>query len=169
MPSIRLIFPVVFCFVFLLSSCGPDIIYEKNYDLPEEGWSYEDALNFEVPVEDTLEIYNLYLDLVHSRDYPFENMYVRIHTTFPSGRRTTEQVSLELAGEAGIWNGDCGREICRITIPIQTNAYFDQTGSYEFTLEQYMRRNPLPGVESIAFRMEDTGNRRTPGSQEGME
>lgn len=158
MPTFRLtIFPVLLA---LLSSCGPDIIYEKDYELPEAGWSYADTLKFEVPINDTLSVYNLFLDLEHSREYPFENMYVRIHTTFPSSRRITQQVSLELAGEAGIWKGDCGSEVCQITIPIQTSAYFNQTGTYVFALEQYMRRNPLPGVQSIALRVEDTGEKR---------
>ena len=164
MRTLRL---TIFCvLLLLLSSCGPDIIYEKDYELPETGWSYADTLNFEVSIQDTLGVYNLFLDLTHSREYPFENMYVRIHTTFPSGRRITQQVSLELAGEAGIWKGDCGSEFCQIAIPIQTNAYFDQPGTYEFTLEQYMRRNPLPGVQSIAFRVEDTGEKRDDASPE---
>lgn len=147
-------------FVILLHSCGPDTIYEKTYEISAGEWFYSDTLTYEVNIDDTLTIYNLYLDLEHSREYPFENMYVRIHTGFPSGERLSKQVSLELANEAGIWIGDCGSEVCEITIPIQMGAYFNQPGAYTFQLEQYMRRNPLPGVQSISLRIEEAEEKR---------
>lgn len=152
---------LLFLFVALISSCGPDTIYEKTYEISAGEWFYSDTLTYEVNIDDTLTIYNLYLDLEHSREYPFENMYVRIHTGFPSGERLSKQVSLELANEAGIWIGDCDSEICSVTIPIQMGAYFDQPGVYTFKLEQYMRRNPLPGVRSIGLRIEEAEEKRS--------
>jgi len=145
----------ILLFVVLLSSCGSEAIYEKTSEISDGEWFYSDTLTYEVTIDDTLSIYNLYLDLEHSREYPFENMYVRIHTSFPSGESLSKQVSLELANEAGIWIGDCGGEVCNTTIPIQMGAYFNQTGTYSFKLEQYMRRNPLPGVNSITLRIEE--------------
>lgn len=148
------------CILLFLTACGPDYIAKKGYDLPETGWTYADTLNFPVFIPDTLRIYNLSLDIQHTRDFPFENLYVRIHTRFPDGHRLTRQVSLELADDAGLWQGDCGGRSCNITIPIQEGAYFNQTGEYLFTLEQYMRRDSLPGLERITFKVEDTGQNR---------
>lgn len=155
-------YPVILplLFALLLPACKPEIVFEKHYEIPNGEWSYADTLDFKVNIRDTLAIYDLYLKLKHSRDYPFENMYVRIHTGFPDGQRLTEQVSLELAAGTGIWNGDCNRKGCRISIPIQEGAYFDQAGTYTFTLEQFTRRDTLPGVEEITFAIEDTGKSR---------
>lgn len=144
----------------LVTACGPNVIYEKEYEIPGAEWSYADTLDFEVTIDDTLAIYNLFLDLEYSRSFPFENMYVQIHTRFPSGERYSEQVSLEMADEAGLPLGDCDSEGCELTIPLQTSAYFNQAGTYLFTLEQYSRRDPLPGVESLTLRVEETEERR---------
>lgn len=151
----------VFAFFGLwLSSCGTDYAYEQEYALDNANWSYADSLIFAFEVPDTSTIYNLYLDVEHSTGYPNQNLYVRIHTTFPSAARLTEEVSLELA-EGGRWQGDCGKQTCTVRIPIQTGAYFDQTGEHRFVLEQFMRRNSVEGIQSIALRIEETGESRS--------
>lgn len=147
-------------FLLLLSACGPNYVYEKSYGIEEEAWRYRDTLDFEFAIEDTSTIYNLWLEIEHSTSFSNQNLYTQIHTKFPSGDRITEQLSLELANKAGQWLGDCSADYCELRIPIQQGAYFDQTGEYQITVEQYMRRNPVEGVRSLAFRLEDTGQRR---------
>lgn len=148
------------CAGLWLSSCGPDFAYEQEYSIDNAAWSYADSLTFRFSVPDTSTIYNLYLDLEHSPDFPNENLYVRIHTQFPSGDRLTEEVSLEIS-EGGRWQGDCSGKTCTVRIPIQTGAYFDQTGEHVFVIEQFMRRNPVEGIQSIALRIEETGESRS--------
>lgn len=143
----------------ILTSCGPEYVYEKAYQIDDSGWSYDDTLVFDFEVVDTVTIYNLYLDLTYSTQYPNQNVYVRIHTSFPSGERLAEEVSLELS-EKGQWQGDCNQQRCRQRIPLQTDAFFNQIGPHRFVLEQFMRRNPVTGLEQIALRIEDTGQRR---------
>jgi len=144
----------------VLSACGPDYVYEKNYAIEEAAWAYTDTLQFQFEVEDTNTIYNLWLEVDHSTTFGNQNLYTQIHTQFPSGQRITELLSLELANQAGNWFGDCSGESCALRIPIQQGAYFDQAGRYHITLEQYMRRNPVEGIEAIAFRLENTGKQR---------
>ena len=143
----------------LFLGCNQNVVYEREYEIANTDWTYADTLTYTVDIADTLAVYDLFLEVEHTREYPFENMYISIHTQFPEGQRLTETVSLELADEAGIWMGDCDGEGCTIDIPIQQGAYFSQPGQYIFTIEQYMRRDPLPGVKSIAFRVEETGAR----------
>lgn len=145
---------------FFITACGPDYIYEKTYPIKNTAWAYADSISFEVDIKDSSAIYNLYLDLLHSTEYPKQNMYVIIHTTFPNGKTLSEQVSLELANKQGVWFGACNSDDCELSIPIQTGAYFNISGQYRFTIEQFMRVNPLPGIKSIAFKIEDTGHRR---------
>lgn len=144
----------------ILTSCGPNYIFDQSYDISNDAWAYADTLNFEVDIEDSLKIYNLYLELEHSTDFYFHNLYVQIHTTFPSGKRISEKVSLELANKAGAWFGDCNEDWCTLNIPIQTGAYFNALGKHTITLEQYSRKENLGGVKSLAFRIEDTGQSR---------
>lgn len=151
-----LLFSVIFIF-----GCGPDYIFEKTYEIKDNTWTYADSVQFEVDIPDSLKIYNLYIDVGHATDFPKQNMYVMIHTTFPTGERLSEKVSLEMANKAGVWFGDCNSEWCDFKVAIQQDAYFNTIGKYFFTIEQFTRIDSLPGIKSIAFKIEDTGKSRS--------
>lgn len=144
----------------LLSACGPEYIYEKSYNISEEGWTYDDTLNFELDITDTVGLYTLYLDIQHTTDYSFQNLYTRIYTAFPTGERLQKEVSLELAYKAGAWKGDCNKKVCHTKIPIQENAFFNMQGKHIITLEQFMRESPITGIRKIAFKVENTGEKK---------
>lgn len=145
---------------FAAFSCGKNYQYQKTYELEGEVWMYSDTLVFSFDIQDTTKIYNLYLQLDHSTDYAFQNLYTNIITNFPSGDRLEERLSLELANRAGIWMGTCGKNYCKLNIPIQENAYFNQLGQHSITLEQYMRQDSIPGIRNIKFMLEDTRQNR---------
>ncbi len=132
-------------------ACGPTSIYEERTELAAEGWSYADSVRFAFSVEDTSQAYRLVLTVQHADDFAHQNFYVRLHTGFPSGVRTTEQLSLQLAGDFGVWLGNCSGGNCTLEIPILKQARFATPGPYSLTVEQYSRENPLPGVGAISL------------------
>ena len=146
-----------FLFILLLFGCSKNYLYEQELSITNEAWADADSLNFDFSIPDTTKIYNILLDVQHSPEYGFQNMYVEIFTAFPSGARIREMVSLELANRAGAWYGDCGSNACNLEIPIQENAFFNQSGNYTITVKQFMRKNPLEGVQKIGLKIEDTG------------
>jgi len=149
---------VLFCTLSLLTSCGLDFQYDEAFPIPGDAWTYADTATFEIPIADTTARYNLYLDIDHTTDYPFENMYVKIHTNFPSGKRLSEQVDIDMANKAGVWHGDCRGENCQLRVNLQRNAYFNEAGTYQLTFEQFMRVDSLKGIEKLAFKMEQVEN-----------
>lgn len=142
------------------AGCGPDYEYEKTYPIATGTWSYSDSLDFSFEIEDTVELYNLWILLDHSVDYGYQNLYTRIHTRFPSGEDLREALSLELADKVGRWYGDCNSRSCTLKIPIQQGAFFNQTGTYHITVEQYMRQERISGIQEIGFLVEKTGQQR---------
>jgi gliding motility-associated lipoprotein GldH len=149
-----------FLFAFFLFSCGPNYILDEKKEITNNQWNYSDSLSFTVNISDTNRYYNLYLDIEHLTEYSFKNMYIRLHSIFPSGKRVTERISLELIGFGGIWNGDCNSDECDFRMSIHENAFFNQNGIHTFIIEQFMRKDPLEGIQSVAFRIEDTGKSR---------
>ncbi len=146
--------------VLLISSCGPNYQFSESIDIPAESWTYDNVVDFDFQIEDTLQIYNLILDVTHHQDYPYQNLYTRIGTYFPSGQDLTKVLSLELANKAGSWQGKCSGKYCSVQIPIQQGAYFNAAGAYKIRLEQFMRKDPIPGIKNISFHIEKTENRR---------
>lgn len=150
----------VACSVFLLGSCGPDYILDRQYDMEGEQWTYDNVLSFEAEIPDTLGVYNLWMEIDHGKDFAYQNLYTRITTIFPDKQKLEQQLSFELADKFGNWQGDCSGDHCRVRIPIQESAFFNRAGTYTFTLEQYMRADSIPHVRAIRFQIEDTGIRR---------
>lgn len=154
---------LAFCFLlfsFYFYSCTNSFEYKKAVTIEKEIWSYQDSIQFDFAIQDTTKIYNLYLDIKHSTAYEYQNLYTLIKTVFPQGNRLKEQLSLELAGKGGVWNGKCNKQSCHLSIPIQQNAYFNQIGDYQIVLEQFMRMDNIAGIQQITFKLEDTGQRR---------
>lgn len=150
----------LFILSILLVACGSDYLYERSYSIDGGDWTYANNLEFTFDIDDTLSIYNLWLEVDHSTDFGFQNLYTRIHTRFPSGEELSEPLSLELADKVGRWYGDCSSSDCTLKIPIQQGAFFDQTGTYHITVEQFMREDPIRGVNEISFMVEQTGQTR---------
>lgn len=144
----------------VLIACGPDYLYKKDYPIDGGSWSYDQALEFSFDIEDTLRIYNLWLEVEHSTDYSYQNLYTRINTYFPSGQELQEPLSLELSDKIGRWYGDCSSSACTLLVPIQQGAFFNQQGTYRITLEQFMRQDPIKGIRNIGFRLEKTEQSR---------
>ncbi len=142
-------------FILLLSACSEGFLYQKTLEVPEEGWTYQDTLEFNFNIADTSLFYALFLDVEHAGNYGFQNLYVQFHTTFPSGKTETKLVSLELAAATGVWNGRCKGNDCTVEIPLQARAHFVEAGPHRLAVEQYMRQNPLPGIKSMTLKIKE--------------
>jgi len=148
--------------VIILTSCGPNYIFEETNEVGNQEWTYQDTIDFKVDITDTLRIYNLYLDIEHAVDYSHQNIYIQIYTLFPSGQRTKERISIDFADKGGQWYGDCGKDWCDLRVTIQEGAFFNALGTHTFTIEQYMRVDPLPGIKSVSMKIEETKQSRSP-------
>lgn len=129
-------------------SCS-NVVFEKELVIENEEWTYEDSLTFGFEIHDTLSPYSLLLNISHTPEYGFQNLYVQMHTTFPSGKMEKQLVSLELANQAGVWNGKCSGRNCSVEIPLREKTKFRETGQYSLSIEQYMRKSPLAGLKSM--------------------
>jgi len=70
----RIIF-VIPIFLFL-ASCGNEIyIYSEKKAVNPAGWAYADSLDFNFEMKDTSLVYSILLDIDHSTDYPYQNIY----------------------------------------------------------------------------------------------
>jgi gliding motility-associated lipoprotein GldH len=138
----------------LLTACGPQYVFEEEKDLPEAGWTYRDTVEFKFEITDTTRVYNLYMDFEHVDTFAFQNLYLRLSTLFPDGTRLSRVRSFDLYNAQGESNGSCSGRTCSVQMVLQQNAFFKQPGTYVLTLEQFGRRDTLPGVGSVGLAVE---------------
>lgn len=149
----------------VLASCDTNAIIDQNTDLGNKQWSYDQKPSFEANITDTSQQYNMYINVRHTDDYPYSNMWVVVRTTLPNQPTQTQRVELPLADKQGKWYGTGMGDVITQQVMIQPNAVFRAAGKCRFELEQDMRLNPLPNVLSVGMRIERATNQKPVAKQ----
>lgn len=144
--------------LLVLSSCGPSPIHSEKLEL-DGVWEYDENLTSTISVTDTLSNYDLALKMNHSSEFYFQNIYVRIETIFPDGKKISEPLSLQLAKSKGQWNGKCGGESCEILFSLQDNFKFKNLGDHRFSIGQFSRDEKLKGINEIELMLFETASK----------
>jgi gliding motility-associated lipoprotein GldH len=140
-------------FLFVFSSCGEKHYYSNSLSFEEGVWAYGDLFENDFSIDDTSATYDLILDMVHDRNYPFQNVYMNITTHFPGDTTVTDLLSVDMADRFGQWHGNCRAEICNLRVFLQQNISFKDRGEYRVAFEQYTRREHLNGIYELNFRI----------------
>lgn len=154
--------PVFFLMAIFIFSCNKEsVILEKEVLIKENtGWIFSDSLTVDFSVTDTSRFYAMRFQLDFDPQFNYENVYTRIHTQFPDGKRYPQILSLQLTDERGAWAGKCNKNICKVEIPLQERIIFPSIGNYKITIAQYMRTDTLVGIKKGRFSLVDLGKRK---------
>jgi len=137
-------------FALALAACGgPAVLNEASWKWKDGNWIHGDVRSMTFDVQDTTVTYRLDLDVTHTTDYGYQNLYVRTVTNYPSGKAVTSVTSLELAEKDGTWAGDCSGKTCSLRLPLQAHFTFPEPGHYTWSIEPYMRTDTVRGIRSL--------------------
>ena len=143
--------------VAILSSCGnKNVIFDESVVIPNASWDNQDLPYFDVTIEDTLSVYDFYLNIRHLENYRYSNFYMFLHTTFPNGNQTHDTIELVLAYPDGRWIGSGSGSMRSNKILLNNNLCFPLKGNYHFEIEQAMREPVLEGVTDVGVCFEKT-------------
>ncbi len=152
-----------FFFILLLgiffSACGPDYLFESEKSIAKEQWAYQDTLDFKFNITDTTALYGIKVAFEYADTFPNQNIYIKFHTRFPDGKRLSKPLSFDFFDPEGKPSGKCSGGTCSAEIFIQQNAFFEKTGEYLITLEQFGRQDPVHGIKSIGLFVEKMGKK----------
>ncbi|MGH1338488.1 MAG: gliding motility lipoprotein GldH [Aureispira sp.] len=130
-----------------LSSCST--IYDETQVLESGTWAQGQPYSFEFDIQDTKQLYDLFLEVEHGTTYPYQNLYCLVKTTMPDGSSREEQASLELANAKGYWLGECSGEQCTRSIPFIIKTQFTVPGTYSIELKQHSRPETLGPIKQL--------------------
>ena len=148
-----LFFLVVISF-FFLTSCDSRRVFEENVDIPEYLWDVKNKISFEVNIDDTTSLHNLYVNVRQASHYPYANLYLFILIKFPNGKLAKDTLECVLADASGKWKGDGLGDIWDNQILWKPNVKFPIKGKYTFEYEQAMRIEKLPFIMDMGLRVE---------------
>ena len=141
-------------FMIMIQSCDPNRVYENNIKITDGIWAHENIVRFEVYIEDTSGVHNLYVNVRNTSFYQFSNLNLFITTTAPSGHSVKETLEVTLADDRGKWLGSGLGDIWDLQQIYKENVRFAQQGEYIFEYEQAMRPVHLPFILDVGLRVE---------------
>lgn len=153
------LFPVLLLLTVLgFSSCDKALIFEKNQDIPEEGWKKDNIIKLDVDIKDPSTPANFYINVRNADGYPFQNLYLFIKTTFPNGKMSNDTLECVLADEKGKWLGSGLGDIYDNQILFKRNVRFPLAGTYKFEIQHGMRVDPVLLIMDVGLRIAKAKN-----------
>ena len=148
-------FLFVVLLAMVLASCqDQSAIVDTNVELDKHNWSYTEKVKIPLNIESEDIPCNLYLNLRHTSDYKYSNIFLLIHITGPDGKKSTERREFKLALPDGEWLGSGSGNLYSYQILFKENFKFPLKGKYIIELEQNMRDNPLDHITDAGIRVE---------------
>jgi gliding motility-associated lipoprotein GldH len=136
-----------------VSSCDPRMVYDEYMNTKDGQWRWNDVGVFRVEMTDTISLYNVYLQVRHTVDYPMSNLYMFVLLKGPSGQFVRDTVNMYLADPDGQWTGNGTGRFRELRLLYRKQIRFSEQGIYTISLEQAMRKSELP-VTNVGVRVE---------------
>jgi len=152
----KYLLPAFIMLTFFLSSCDKNRIYEQNQDLADNAWPIAAIQEFQFEIQDTTRQYNIYFNVRNALFYEYYNLYVKHVLVGPDGQEiSTNLHELYLMDKkTGKPLGDGTGDIFDHQVLAIKDQKFSKPGNYTIKLQQYMRRDPLPGIMAIGVRVD---------------
>ncbi len=140
--------------LIMIVSCTDHVVYHHTQQVENETWHIEDTLRFNVQIEDTLSLHELFLDVRNTTDYAYRNLFLFMDIEFPGGRVLRDTLECTLAERDGSWTGKGFGRIKSNRFLFRDDVWFPDAGTYKFKVYQGMRYENLPGITDIGIRIE---------------
>lgn len=141
-----------------LQGCDKNVFYAVEKDVDETGWNMSDPVTFDVDFEDTLQVYDFFIDVRNSVHYNKANTFFFINTTFPDGSVAYDTLECPLADVEGHWYGRRTGRYVDSRFVFQRHVIIPRSGRYHFQLYHAMRDTNLVGLKSVGLHIEYFGN-----------
>ena len=139
--------------IVLLNSCGDrKLISEESHKIDGE-WRYDNGISFTINSPDTTDFYDLDLEIIHTDEYGFQNLYIKTETTYPNEEAIESQVNMDLAVSSGEWLGSCRGKDCITPIAFAPRFKFNQIGPHKITIHQNTRDSLLAEIKALTLKV----------------
>jgi len=154
LPPANLLLAIAFC--LLLTSCKQLDVYEKDTPIPKYEWQSNFIIKGSFIISDTTDPYNLYVVLRHTDAYKYNNIWLNLGLQNPGDTMQYQKINLSLGNDATGWEGTGTNDIWEVRSLLNSEPQrFRQTGTYNFSIAQIMRDNPLLHIMSAGLRIEN--------------
>ena len=145
--------------VFFIS-CDEKRVFDEYKEIGGV-WKKEDVKRFVFKQEDTINPYNLFLNIRNTNEYPFRNLFVIVNLKQPDNLVKVDTLEYLMTTPDGSLLGEGFSDVKESKLWYQEKFVFKQKGEYVLEVQQALRETgsvsgveELKGVTDIGFRIE---------------
>ena len=152
---------VISCFLF--TSCDSDSVFDQYQSVPNQ-WHKDSIASFIFKAPDTINNYNLYVNLRNTDAYKFSNLFLIVELNYPNGRAVKDTLEYKMAAPNGelLGTGFSDLKENKLWFRGYKDIFqFNEEGDYTVNIQHAMRNNGdvngvenLEGITDIGFRVE---------------
>lgn len=144
---ITLLMPIL----LMLYSCEDNTFYEKFDHIDQEVWNIDSVLHFEIDIVDSLQYFDMYIDIRNTIDFETQYFYVFMTSEFPNGFIGTDTLGFIMSDPFGKWTGNGSGRIKENRFLYKTKVRFAHKGVYKFSVSQGMREENVKGIADFGM------------------
>jgi len=160
-----------FCFILitsvLFSSCDSNRIFDEYKSVPNQ-WHKDSIISFNVTPPDSINNYNLFVNLRNTNDYKYSNLFLIVEMDYPNGKIEKDTLEYKMAEANGRFLGTGFTDVKENKLwykGFKEPFVFNENGEYKINIQHAMRQNGqvngidnLEGITDIGFRIEKAKN-----------
>ena len=157
-----IIFSVVL-YALILSSCDSNTVFDMYKEVPTK-WHKDSLVTFRVKAPDTVNHYNLYINLKNTNNYKYSNLFLITELSYPNGKTLVDTLEYKMAKPNGEFLGKGFSDVKENKLwykGYDEPFVFEESGEYNFAVQHAMRKigevdgiTELTGIVDIGFRVE---------------
>ena len=155
----RVLLLLVFVF-FSLVSCNSKHYFDEYKSVPNE-WHKDSVISFKLQMPDSINPYNLFVNLRNTNTYKYNNLFLIVEMVFPHGKTIKDTLEYKMADPSGKLLGMGYTDIKENKLWYKEQVVFDESGEYKVNIQQAMRESGkvngvefLQGITDVGFSVE---------------
>ena len=145
-----------------LVSCDSNGVFDE-YQSTSNAWHKDSIKQFKIQAPDSINAYNLFVNLRNNNDYKYSNLFLIVEFNFPNGKTIKDTLQYKMAEPSGKFLGTGFSSIKENKLWYKEDFVFNESGEYLVKIQQAMRENgkvngvkELEGITDVGFRVERT-------------
>ena len=107
---------LLFLSSFLLVSCDSNGVFDQYQSVPNS-WHKDSIIGFKVNPPDSLNVYNLFVNLRNNNEYKYNNLFLIVELNYPHGKTIKDTLLYKMAKPNGEFLGSGFSSIKLTTTP----------------------------------------------------
>lgn len=151
---------VFFITLMLFISCDSNRVYDVYKSVPNS-WHKDSIVSFNITPPDSINTYNLFVNLRSTNDYKYNNIFLIVEMAFPHGKTIKDTLEYRMAEPNGKLLGTGFTDVKENKLWYKEQVVFNEKGDYVINIQHAMRENgkvngvvALEGITDVGFRIE---------------